>query len=341
MRKYYVDYLRVIAVLAVITLHITSYYSRLNSISTVTWWVAAFLNASSRFCVPLFVMMSGVVLLGRPIDADAFYKKRATRLIPPLLFWTFIYSVFTIYTQGMSFHTAVMFLVFGLLEQGKAYVHLWYLSMFLCLMLFVPFLNNAITGKQLTGRDFKLLLLILIAFYTLNTISTYAHVFRDVDIYWFKTFPWYIGYFLTGFYIDKYVSVINAKNINLIIYIFTITLIGTILRYYLTTEFHIYEDYLILGNDGVLVFFISVFIFALAKKNEHLLLSKKLILHISEASFGIYLIHPIFVYLLFSHIANYKTYGLIYIPFSILVVFVLSYFSIYFLRLNSIMRKLC
>ena len=68
MRKHWIDYLRVIAIIAVITIHsTTSFYARFGEIGMLDWWLANLLNSASRFAIPLFVMISGALLLGRDI----------------------------------------------------------------------------------------------------------------------------------------------------------------------------------------------------------------------------------------------------------------------------------
>ena len=62
-----VDFARVIAMVAVILIHVTSTY--INAESSVALWginLAFFLNQAARFCVPLFLFLSGLSLgLGR------------------------------------------------------------------------------------------------------------------------------------------------------------------------------------------------------------------------------------------------------------------------------------
>ena len=82
-----VDFARVIAMVAVILIHVTSTY--VNAESGATLWginLAFFLNQAARFCVPLFLFLSGLSLgLGqKDLSWPAFYKDRAKRILPPL-----------------------------------------------------------------------------------------------------------------------------------------------------------------------------------------------------------------------------------------------------------------
>lgn len=99
-RKIYIDYLRAAATIAVIFIHSTAvWYGRIREIDQISWWIANILNAASRFAVPVFVMISGAVLLGNSMTVGDFYRKRAFRLVPPIIFWSIFYLLFQ-YTKA-------------------------------------------------------------------------------------------------------------------------------------------------------------------------------------------------------------------------------------------------
>ncbi len=54
MRKEYIDYLRTMAITAVIVIHVTGLiYNQFGEISSTTsWWLANILNSASHFAVP-------------------------------------------------------------------------------------------------------------------------------------------------------------------------------------------------------------------------------------------------------------------------------------------------
>ena len=78
------DFLRVIASIAVVWLHVSSTVVIKNpDVHGLTWWVGSFANAFSRWCVPLFVMVSGALLLSESSNdaVSVFYKKRAVPVV--------------------------------------------------------------------------------------------------------------------------------------------------------------------------------------------------------------------------------------------------------------------
>jgi len=65
----FIDVVRAIAAIMVVAIHVSSYavdhFLAPQYTQHLYWWAAAFVNASSREAVPLFVLVSGYLLLGR------------------------------------------------------------------------------------------------------------------------------------------------------------------------------------------------------------------------------------------------------------------------------------
>ena len=85
--------LRVLATISVIVLHvaagITYQYGR---VSNFDWWIANIYDSTVRFCVPIFLMITGTVVLNKPFESTREYlKKMFLRILLPFLFWSIIY----------------------------------------------------------------------------------------------------------------------------------------------------------------------------------------------------------------------------------------------------------
>jgi len=341
MRKTWLDYLRVIALLAVITGHIiVDFYSRFGEIGQVEWWLSNILDALLRFAVPIFVMTSGAVLLGRSYTMGEFYRKRAVRLIPPTIFWNLVYlGVYVL--DGMDKKTLLWTLKALVIVNGFIAPHLWYLSMFICLMIFVPFINKFIIGEKPTARELLVLLGLTFPFFLLNSVAGVADNVYDLTMAWFKIFPWFLVYFIAGYYIDNYSSKIPLKNGLIVTGIVVLTMIGAGLNYYAVSSLGIMKDSFIVNEMSPLVFLISMLVFLLAKNLSHRLVANKVVSAIAAASFGIYLIHEIFNGIFYKILPDYFSHGLIYVPIVIVMTTILSFVSIYLLRKIPFMRALC
>jgi len=131
------DLLRTAAIFAVVWLHVSAVAVMPDAALERPGWLAAdLLAAFSRWSVPAFVLLSGALLLDRPLHADprAFYRKRARRILLPLLFWTVFYILWIFLNQRSIDFAPLWFPIL----QGRAYYHLWFLYMTACLSLAAP-----------------------------------------------------------------------------------------------------------------------------------------------------------------------------------------------------------
>ena len=92
----WLDVLRLVAILMVIAIHCTDPFnaspeSRANP--EFNFWGSVY-GSMLRASVPLFVMMTGFLLLPVRQEASAFYKKRIPRVLWPFLIWSVIYNLF-------------------------------------------------------------------------------------------------------------------------------------------------------------------------------------------------------------------------------------------------------
>ena len=63
------------------------------NIDQIKFWGAAY-GSFLRPCVPLFVMITGALLLPVKGDTSVFYKKRISRVFWPFLIWSVLYNLF-------------------------------------------------------------------------------------------------------------------------------------------------------------------------------------------------------------------------------------------------------
>jgi surface polysaccharide O-acyltransferase-like enzyme len=341
MRKAWLDYLRVIAILAVITGHIVvDFYKKFGEVGQAEWWLSNILSPVLRASVPIFVMVSGALLLGRSYSIKEFYKKRGIRLIPPLLFWNLLYfGIFIL--DGMDTQTILWTLKARIVVDGYIAPHLWYLSMFICLMAFVPFINKFIMGERPTAGELSVFLGLAFPFFLLNTVSSIADKIYGLSMEWFKIFPWFLVYFIAGYYIGNYSDRIPLKNGWIVAGIITLTTIGAGLNYYAVRSLGILDDCFFVTEKGPLVFLMSMLVFLLVKNLSPVLVENKVITAIAQASFGMYLIHEIFNGIFYKILPDYFSHGLIYIPGTIILTSILSFLTIHLLRKIPFTRVLC
>lgn len=143
------NFARVAAMAAVVLVHAYSPFvsTTYTDLGGPTWWVAHVVDAGLRWCVPVFVMISGALLLRpREEDVGAFYRKRWARIGVPLLVWTLAYLVWQQWRDGIGFPDAL-----GQAASGSPSIHLYFLYVIAGLYVFTPFLRTVVAHTSRTG----------------------------------------------------------------------------------------------------------------------------------------------------------------------------------------------
>lgn len=342
MKRIWIEYLRVLATLGVIVIHTTaSLYSDFGHIPAQDWWTANILNTLSRFSVPMFVMISGCVLLGRSMGTRDFYIHRGIRLLPAFFFWSFFYVAFSYFFQHGDAGKAWRQLTIDFIGTGSTHYHLWYLSMFICLMMFVPFINGYITGKKPELEDFCFLLAAIAIFMTLNQISSMGRDIIGKGMSWFKLFPWFLGYLLMGYCIDHYQDRIRLSNKLAAFMLVILLALACMLNFYSVSRLGIVKDYFILNNTGILCFMVTALIFYLFSSNRQAFPESGVIRSIAAASFGIYLVHPVFLFFLKKPVLDLAGNLLVGVPLVAALTFLLSYLTAAALGRVKVLKAIC
>ncbi|MBS1524844.1 MAG: acyltransferase family protein, partial [Bacteroidetes bacterium] len=141
----WINNLRVIALFAVIVLHTASLpLMEYKQAGTTGWLAADFYNALTRFAVPVFVMITGALLLPREYELGDFLKRRLTRIVWPFLFWSLVYVGYSWYNEDIVFTGDMSKNIAIVLHQLKygAFYHLWYVYMLIGLYLIIPILGR-------------------------------------------------------------------------------------------------------------------------------------------------------------------------------------------------------
>ncbi len=225
------QWIRSIGAILVVCLHSASELMYRQAYGSLEWWFDNIVNGLSRCAVPLFVMASGAIFLGRQEDFQCFYQKRLKRIAIPLVFWTIVYILFAVLINNVSITNLAYFKNLAkALYNGKPYYHLWYLYMLIGLYLAVPFLQRlwgAINDKQK-------LLFVLFCF-LLSAVSPFESAFLPVDsgnpAFLLYRFLPYVGYFVCGRFIieqaDKKKESGNIIIVISLIVLAAITIIGS------------------------------------------------------------------------------------------------------------------
>lgn len=214
MRNYSLDAMRSLAMLAVVSMHVNPFVFSDNKVSETQWWTANIFSALGQWCVPLFFLISGALLLRDPLafDIKHFYQKRFTRLAPIILFWTVFYCFVK---SGYSFDIDVLYRMVIL-----GWTHLWFLYVLIGFYFATPLIVTCIKSLQRK----QLIYMIIICF---TTAAGYSFLMRGLHLRsGFTMFEWplYLGYFLSGYYFVSY-PVNDSRKPKLLIAAIGLTII--------------------------------------------------------------------------------------------------------------------
>ncbi len=333
-----IDLMRLFAAFAVVVIHVTSYYLKTDiQISKSSWMFANLLNAFSRWSVPIFIMISGTLLINEKsfLDANLFFKKRMRRILIPLVFWSIFFIMFNVYIYNFF---SIKDLI-GRLYIGEPYYHLWYLYLILGIYFVTP-----IVSLIHENFDFKYRLKIIVTIFIAGSINNiWLRHFGQNNLFFAFKFISYLGYFMIGKELSKLNFKFN-KYFYLAIWFFisvTIALFTLFFRNQNLTVITYFYDYL---NPLVIIQSISIFIFMIKfKLNTNFSTKFKVIItKLSGLTFGIYIIHPIFVDLLFKNQENLllKNNIIFTIPFFTLLIFILSGIVVLIFSKTPLLRRL-
>ncbi|HEU5347803.1 MAG TPA: acyltransferase family protein, partial [Ktedonobacterales bacterium] len=141
-RVLYLDILRIVAMLAVVCIHTTAgVLYDVSARKTLDWRAAMVLTAGSRWCVPMYVLLSGAFLLTyrRRYTSREFIRSRLLRIGVPFLAWSIIYMIWSAMIVHQT-HISTWADVWNQLVY-PAYYHLWFFYMLIGLYLATPALS--------------------------------------------------------------------------------------------------------------------------------------------------------------------------------------------------------
>ncbi len=194
----YLVYLRVIATIFVVLIHAsTGFLYRINT-TGFDWNYANWINAATRCSVPIFVIISGFLLIPKDEDTWTFYKKRIPKLFYPFAFWTIIYLIYYFYRytnfEALSTEKIWSISLDKILHGANA--HLWYLYMIIGLYLAIPFLRKILIHSS--TREMEVFLVLWLLSMCFSNKSLYK-VMPKFDLTFFSG---YVGYLVLGYYLS-------------------------------------------------------------------------------------------------------------------------------------------
>ena len=320
----WLDVVRFIAMFTVVCCHCTDpfnfYPGTAPNIGEIKLWGAIY-GSVLRPCVPLFVMITGALLLPVRGDASTFYKKRIPRVFYPFLIWSVLYNLFPWITgllglnpqiildffpyageevMQQSFSVSLEYILMIPFNFSILAVHMWYIYLLIGLYLYLPVFSAWVEKASERAK-----LMFLLAWGVTLLLPYY---YQFVSNYLWGTCSWnsfgmlyafagFNGYLLLGHYLknlDWSLKKTLAIGIPMFAAGYAVTFLGfrhiTALPEYTDEMLELFFTYCSLN-----VVMMTIPVFMLAKKvkvnSERM---KKALANLTVCGFGIYMIHYFF-----------------------------------------------
>ena len=196
-------------------------------------WPGIF-NSLARICVPLFVMISGYLLLPMKTDYITFLKKRFTRVSFPFIIFCILYDIYFYIAGFIDLKTMFLNIPKIFVNYGTEIGHLWYIYMIMGIYLFIPIISPWIKTAQKEHFYYYF------AMWFVSLFNVYIHyIFPEVwgECYWnntslFQSFIGNFGYAVLGAFIKIHLKDYNLYITGAILYIVGsgITMLGFFYR---------------------------------------------------------------------------------------------------------------
>jgi surface polysaccharide O-acyltransferase-like enzyme len=326
----WINSLRLIALFAVIVLHTTAIpLGQYGKMPLNDWLTADFYNALVRFAVPVFVMITGALLLHREYELGDFLRKRLSRVLAPFLFWSLVYIAYSWYNEEFVFDTSSVWSavkpVLHLLKVGSSY-HLWYVYMLIGLYFFIPVISKFVRAASKKEIEYFLIVWLVVMLLTQPYLLKFNPQF---DMHYFVG---YAGYLVLGHYLTF--NVTYSKQINRGMYIlFVVVLVLIFAGTYLLYKNSIYQTLFYEPlNPAIVLMASSLFLMLRFSKRRAPAFITKARDFACRYNFGIYLSHALILYLLEMIDINYKLCDLwLSIPLTAFLCFLLSLLLVWLL----------
>ena len=295
------DLLRIIATYGVIILHTSPLPAEYHGAQSLPWCASISLSILFRWCVPVFFMLSGALFLSsdRKFSISKLYRKTLLRILTCFIFWSSFYAVVHCVLLGKGKWTFLN-------QMLRGHYHMWYVFSILALYMLTPLIRKMTENRKLTEYFLLLGLLFTFAFPRLISFMQilnlpHADVIDSLRSAVAQVNPLSgassLYYFVLGHYLHTYPP---RKTLR------SLLIAGGAVGYILTALLTIWHTELIGSSSAqfydpssttVLMMSVGVFLlfeyaFASYQPGKRM---QRVLLTLSECSFGVYLMHPFFI----------------------------------------------
>jgi surface polysaccharide O-acyltransferase-like enzyme len=345
---FWVHYIRAIAAFGVVLVHVAAdVITEWGAIPAGHWWIANAYDSLARGCVPIFIMVSGALLLPVQEGLGDFFRKRFNRIFVPFVVWTLLYLVWkkVFYKPDLGLAQSI-----GLILDAGVWFHLWFFYILTGMYLMTPVLRIFVAHASRVHMTYFLGLWFLLA-------SLIPFADKVARVWGFPGFHLglpvalaqdFVGYFILGAFLMKYSSKEWIRDAVIIwVACLAVSFLGTgwvVMRTggFKDTFYDNLAPHIVLYGSA---FFVLVKC-GLPSIESHLSRSlKSFIVGLSKASFGVYLIHPVIIDILIKGrsglvIKPADGHPLFMIPAISFLVYFIAYFIVRIIQQGPYLKRI-
>lgn len=326
----YYDNLRVLAIFGIIAIHVFQLWHHGEQVNGIYIYM---FSEIVRYAVPIFLMLSGALLLNRDIEIGNFLKRKLPRIAYPFIFYLIISFILSLFTdKGFSFNIFSQY---------------WYFWLIFGVYLSVPIINKFVLNASIREIEYFLVIFVLAAIF-------YQFVlFYNIESYFnLNFFAAPIGFLILGYYLSvKDFKMDSRKLIMIMLAVFVIATFFKMLETGAIMPKNFALDYSA-TQSAVLASWVDVSIWVILQAGslfvifKHLNFGKfrKAIVSISNLSYGMYLIQSLVMFYTNPFFTSLPRNGVeicLVIVFYSIFVFLVSWLMVFVLSKIPVIGKYC
>lgn len=326
-RKLNLEMLRIIACFLVIVNH-TSNKVFTTIAPSLTWFLSIGYFYFSRIAVPIFVMISGAVLLGKQESYKSLFKKRIVKVLMLIVVFSFIYYADYMIIENKPINIQEFLISICKAPMTGSY---WYLYMYLGLIVMLPILRKMV--QNFSKKDYIYSFVVWSIFFSIIPIIThYLKIESYTSFFQLPIFSGFIVYFIMGYFIEnKLEEKYFNKNNALIVTILSIILliVSVVISYFeykeMGDKLNLFMQsciFITTSIPSISIFYLCKYIFKYKKENK---IIDNLIINVSTCTLGIYLLSDLLIgklEFIYNILVNYMNRLLAIVVYELLIFFV-------------------
>ena len=345
-RIFYFDVLRVMAILGIIFCHASIIYV-VKDMGTLNFYFSAFYDCLRDFSVPIFVMLSGALLIGKRDSLTHFFKKRLSRILTPFIFWAIISIIYSFINIKHSIdinHGLDIFFGHG----GTMGVTFWFVWMIIIVYIGIFIINKIMEYGNKKRESFEkkfigALTILSVAYIIMFQQHLFGSAYYSLLLSYYISFLTFaiIGYWLVNTNLAE--TKVKPAILTIITAILSAALYISYICLYVVPTSIANNHFTYLGYFTIQILTISVCIFLMFKYLSKTEIFKKIedkygniIISLSKYSYGIYLCHYLVLFniklFLSSYIDLTVQNSIIWIPLLVAVTLIISVLILWILN---------